>query len=277
MTSGNYSIMHPTDFSDASGNAFLHALRMSLTLKAKLYISHVADREDDDPWRAFPHVRQTLARWGLFDENEPPSQLAPKLGIEVLKVEIEPQDPVTGFSHYFLQHRTDLIVLATHGRDGLPRWLRPSIAEAMSRRAAAETLFISAQCRGFVDQQHGAIKLKRVLVPVDHHPPASAALRAARQFSRMLTGEEAEIHLMHVGEEAPTLATTSEPSPAIALRKGNVVDGILQAAADLDADLIVMSTAGHQGILDALRGSTTEQVLRKAPCPVLAVPAHYSR
>jgi len=32
-----------------------------------------------------------------------------------------------------------------------------------------------------------------------------------------------------------------------------------------------MPTAGHQGFLDALRGSTTEQVLRKAPCPVLAI------
>jgi nucleotide-binding universal stress UspA family protein len=40
----------------------------------------------------------------------------------------------------------------------------------------------------------------------------------------------------------------------------------------MDADLIVMATAGHQGALDALRGSTTERVVRQATCPVLAVP-----
>jgi nucleotide-binding universal stress UspA family protein len=34
-----------------------------------------------------------------------------------------------------------------------------------------------------------------------------------------------------------------------------------------------MATEGHEGILDALRGSVTEQVVRRAPCPVLAVPA----
>jgi len=34
----------------------------------------------------------------------------------------------------------------------------------------------------------------------------------------------------------------------------------------------VMSTAGHEGFLDALRGSVTEQVLRHSPCPLLAVP-----
>lgn len=30
---------------------------------------------------------------------------------------------------------------------------------------------------------------------------------------------------------------------------------------------------GADGLLDALRGTTTEQVIRRAPCPVLAVPA----
>jgi nucleotide-binding universal stress UspA family protein len=34
-----------------------------------------------------------------------------------------------------------------------------------------------------------------------------------------------------------------------------------------------MATAGHADVLDALRGSTTERVLRLARCPVLAVPA----
>jgi nucleotide-binding universal stress UspA family protein len=35
----------------------------------------------------------------------------------------------------------------------------------------------------------------------------------------------------------------------------------------------VLATQGHMDFLDALRGSTTERVLRGAHCPVLAVPA----
>jgi nucleotide-binding universal stress UspA family protein len=54
-------------------------------------------------------------------------------------------------------------------------------------------------------------------------------------------------------------------------REGDVVAVILDAAAE--ADLIVMATEGEQGIIDALRGSVTERVVRDAPCPVLAVPA----
>jgi len=34
-----------------------------------------------------------------------------------------------------------------------------------------------------------------------------------------------------------------------------------------------MPTAGRYGFPDAVRGSTTERVLRHAPCPVLSVPA----
>ncbi len=36
--------------------------------------------------------------------------------------------------------------------------------------------------------------------------------------------------------------------------------------------LIVMVTQGHKSLIDVLRGSTTEQILRNAQCPVLAIP-----
>jgi nucleotide-binding universal stress UspA family protein len=51
-----------------------------------------------------------------------------------------------------------------------------------------------------------------------------------------------------------------------------VVATIIDAEADWQADLIGMPTMGHHGFLDALRGNTTERLLRQAPCPVLAVP-----
>jgi nucleotide-binding universal stress UspA family protein len=59
----------------------------------------------------------------------------------------------------------------------------------------------------------------------------------------------------------------------VIIRYGNVVQTILDAAVEYDVDFICMPTAGHHGILDALRGSTTERVLRHAPCPLLAIAA----
>jgi nucleotide-binding universal stress UspA family protein len=55
-------------------------------------------------------------------------------------------------------------------------------------------------------------------------------------------------------------------------RGGEPADTILQTAAELRADLIVMTTDGPDGFLDGLRGTTSERVLRKALCPVANLP-----
>ncbi|HEY2183515.1 MAG TPA: universal stress protein, partial [Xanthobacteraceae bacterium] len=61
--------------------------------------------------------------------------------------------------------------------------------------------------------------------------------------------------------------------PPVILRSGDVVNTIVDVAIEFDVDFIGMPTAGHRNILDILRGSTTERVIRHAPCPVIAVPA----
>ena len=53
--------------------------------------------------------------------------------------------------------------------------------------------------------------------------------------------------------------------------EGLIVDEILRAAVQMRADLIVMGTHGRKGWARAVLGSVTEQVLRRAPCPVLAI------
>jgi nucleotide-binding universal stress UspA family protein len=55
-------------------------------------------------------------------------------------------------------------------------------------------------------------------------------------------------------------------------REGDALEEIVKLAAAPPADLVVMTTAGHHGFLDALRGSTTERVLRRVGCPLLAIP-----
>jgi nucleotide-binding universal stress UspA family protein len=52
---------------------------------------------------------------------------------------------------------------------------------------------------------------------------------------------------------------------------GNAVDEIIRYSGDVNADLIVMATHGRGGVSHMLMGSTAEQVVRKAPCPVLTL------
>jgi Universal stress protein family len=67
-----------------------------------------------------------------------------------------------------------VIVLATHGREGLPRRLHGSVAEPIARAAETTTLFIRQGARGFVTPD-----LRRVLIPVDRQPRPTYVLRAA--------------------------------------------------------------------------------------------------
>ena len=48
-------------------------------------------------------------------------------------------------------------------------------------------------------------------------------------------------------------------------------DQIVRAAADLSADLLVISTHGYTGWKHLLFGSDAEKILERAPCPVLVV------
>jgi nucleotide-binding universal stress UspA family protein len=57
------------------------------------------------------------------------------------------------------------------------------------------------------------------------------------------------------------------------LVNGDAVEAIEKDAELWRPDLMVFTTEGHRDFFDALRGSTTERVLRASHCPVLAVPA----
>jgi nucleotide-binding universal stress UspA family protein len=80
-----------------------------------------------------------------------------------------------------------------------------------------------------------------------------------------------EISMFHIGDVAPWILNEGGDPIDVSLRQGPVVETILHAADA--ADLIAMPTDGQHGFLDALRGSTTEQVLRRATSPLLALPA----
>jgi nucleotide-binding universal stress UspA family protein len=63
----------------------------------------------------------------------------------------------------------------------------------------------------------------------------------------------------------------SSPAPQTAIRTGLAAHEIVEAARDLDSDLIVIATHGYTGWKHFCIGSTTERVVRTAPCPVFVV------
>jgi nucleotide-binding universal stress UspA family protein len=272
------AVVHPTDFSPASERAFGHALAIALLRRARLTILHV-DADDDQPdWKEFPGVRRTLERWGLLEPGSSRGAVFEQFGVKVTKFMISGGSPARAVVDYLDAAPADLLVVATEGRDGATRWLHGSVAEAMARRSRTMTLFVPADAeRSFVSLADGTLTLNNLLIPVDHTPDASAAVEFARRAADIGGDGKATISLLHVGAETDMPRVQAEDGARWAFtrmrREGEPVAEILAAAELVGADLIVMPTAGRAGVFEVLRGSTTEQVLRQARCPLLAVPA----
>jgi len=272
-------IVHPSDFSRASLIAFGHALKIALRSKAELEIVHVEPHrigsDKDVHWSAFPGVRATLARWQVLPADAEVDEVG-KLGVRIKKILNSERDPLAAMIDYCEKHPPDLLVLATHQREGLDRWLHKPVAEALARRSRALTLFVPTQGQGFVSPANGAVTLRRILIPVDHTPKAQAAVEEAFFLAEGLDCHKVHFRLLHVGTEKgmPTLFLPHHPGYQWeqCLLNGDPVEVILSEAALWSPDLIAFTTQGHTDFLDALRGSTTERVLRGAHCPVLAVP-----
>ena len=276
------SILHPTDFSLASEKAFAHALAIALFRQAEFTLLNVGSHQkDESKWKQFPGVRDTLERWDLLEKNSPRSAVFDNLGVSVKKVAISGISATSSVQDYLNRNPVDLIVLATEGREGAPRWLKHSKAEAISRTSEALTLFVPSEGKGFIDFKEGDLSLKRILIPVDYKPsPRAATVFATRAAEAFGAGATVEIVLLHVGSDDTVLNVDLPESPAWhfikEFRQGELIEQIIDAAEQYAADIIVMPTAGREGFLDAVHGSTTEQVLRKAACPLLAVPQSWS-
>jgi nucleotide-binding universal stress UspA family protein len=252
-------------------------LRIALASKAKLHLIHVTPQEPDIAL-AFPHARRLLAQWGFCDNADTPSTIARKLGVSVYNTRIRSREPVQAILQVLRDTHFDLVVLATQGGKGITRWLKGSVAELIARHARAPTLFVAPGTRPFIGQVTGDVQIRRAIVPIDSLANAARAIALAKRVGDLLAGTDITLDLLHVGRSVPPVPAKSSKSahlPPVMLRAGGIVKTIVDSAIEFDADFIAMATAGHRSALDPLLGSTTERVVRHAPCPVFAIPRSF--
>ena len=143
------------------------------------------------------------------------------------------------------------------------------------------------------------VDINRILCPIDFSPSALQGLGFALDLTRQADGRVSLLHVVEwLAEEEPRASRhfnvpeyrrymvdhaqerlrdlVAEESQTWVEITDVVVFGrayreILRAAEATPADLIVMGAQGRGGIGLALFGSTTQQVVRGATCPVLTV------
>ena len=187
-------------------------------------------------------------------------------------------DPVQEILSFALRLRPAAIAMSTHGRTGLTRLARGSVAEEILRASPHPVLLVNAFAGAGPARRPGPA---RILVPIDLAVRTEPLLAAVEKVAQAFA---AHVVLLHA---EPGPAFRSYPLVEAAwrrLRKAGVeamtytvrgrADGaILRTAAAGDFDLIAMATHGRSGADRWLHGSVTESVLRRARCPVLTVRA----
>jgi len=117
----------------------------------------------------------------------------------------------------------------------------------------------------FAEQFGAKLTLLHVVEPVAT-PDFAATFPLALENDKVMAGCKGKLeHLIKEQAIDPKLVEKA------LVRDGRSFHEITEAARTLKVDLIIISTHGHRGLKHVLLGSTTERVVRHAPCPVLVV------
>lgn len=167
-------------------------------------------------------------------------------------------------------------------------------------RPGSVTLELDRCDEALLAQPASPIAIRKIVVPLDFSEFSYKSLDYASAFAMQ---SQAEILLLHIiplnyvetevmafdysqiekqaadscqARLEKLMRCRVDPSlkAEVRVRIGRPVDEIVNAAKEFEADLIIMSTHGYTGLKHAFLGSTTENVVRYSPCPVLTLREH---
>jgi nucleotide-binding universal stress UspA family protein len=136
-------ILHPTDYSPLSEATLRYALALARDYRARLVVLHVVDTlgpEQISYGEAASQPQPEAYRQRLWNEFHQRVCLPhPELDTEFVLSE---EDPATAIVNTAAHFRCDLIVMGTHGRHGLQRFLGGSVTEQVIRLASCPVLVV---------------------------------------------------------------------------------------------------------------------------------------
>jgi nucleotide-binding universal stress UspA family protein len=200
----------------------------------------------------------------------------------------------------------DLIVMSTHGRGGLGRWLHGSVAGEVLRRARWPVLLVPAGCdHRWPGPGADADRPLRLLVPLDGSDLSETVVAGAGALASTLGAEivlvrvvaptgrptavqivsappaygvayqhdpEPELaHARHYLEDVAERLRGFAPVRSIRVELGAPAATIAAVAGEEGVDAIAMATHGRSGLSELLMGSTAAATLQRATVPLLLV------
>lgn len=184
-----------------------------------------------------------------------------------------------------LEQGCQLIVMATHGREGIRRWLLGSVAEAVLRHAPCPVLLVRppVDCGSLfqhillpVDSSKASLDFLRVLptflapggkvtllrcTDLSVYPLLNSKTDLIQEYFDLLKSDLSQVHQEGLNLE-------------VAVLEGEPEEVILNWSAQNHCDLIALASSGRSGLKHFWLGSVTEKVVRHSSCPVLVFPCH---
>ena len=292
------TIVCTTDFSDFSNRAVPFGVALAKEFGAKLYLCHVIDLSSvamygegfSDPLMLESKIREYAHEHlqDLIGDADIDWESLTSVG--------HTADEITQIAK---EKGADLVVSATHGRSGLKRLILGSVTERLMRTLPCPMYIVRSMERETAAAVAAEVKLRRILVGCDFSADSDLAI----QYGISLAQEfQTELYLAHVLEptvykDMLTQQASSADSDREGLREkltqklngmvpedakqwctpetlllaGHPSDELIKYAVVHEVDLIVLGVRGHSVMESLLVGSTTDRVVRQAPCPVLSV------
>ncbi len=289
-------ILVPVDFSEQSHSAFGHGALFARTFGGEIALCHVVEPV------VHAHPPFWLGEVDLARELEQQAQESAERALAKLlpSLPVSPGTRVTphvlsgvlpaALVEYAEQWRAELMVVSTHGRTGLSRWLMGSVSERLLRASPCPVLV----ARGGSGQV--LPKVKRVLVAVDLSDVSRRALQTAAHVAAKFAAELDVSYVWaapyyegntssapglferireHARAELDEFVAQSNLDAGMTIAR-TIVSGapgakIIDRVREFGADLLVLGTHGHGGVKRMMLGSVAEAVVRYAPCAALVV------
>jgi nucleotide-binding universal stress UspA family protein len=281
-------ILLPFDGSEGAAAVLHHASEIAHWADATIHVLYVADTARDSVTVVEGHTVDALVQQG-GDIVEEATKTLDTLGV-AYDTDVVQGNPAPTIVEYAERYEQDLVVMPTHGREGLSRYLLGSVAEKVVRLSSVPVLTVRMQ----PDEQL-TFPYENVLVPTDG---SAAAAHAADHLLEFAAAVDATVHVLSVvddsafgpelrssiagkeSEAAATDAVETVVSEADARGVGNIVrhiehgapaEEILECIAANDIHAVGMGTTGKRGTDRILLGSVAAKTVRSAPVPVLTV------
>ncbi|MBS3761120.1 MAG: universal stress protein [Halodesulfurarchaeum sp.] len=281
-------ILLPFDGSDGAAEALHHAAEIAHWADATIHVLFVADTRRDSVTIVETEVVDALVQEGE-DIAEEAEKTLTTLGVDY-DSDVVQGHPAPTIVEYAEQYEYDVIVMPTHGREGVSRYLLGSVTGKVVRLSSVPVLTARMQ----PDEQL-VFPYETVLLPTDGS--AGAALAAEHGLS-LAAALDATVHVLSVvdetslgldvrstisgreREQAATDAVDDLVSEAEThgvsnsvrhVEHGSPIEVILDTIDSNDIHAVVMGTTGRRGSDRILLGSVAEKTVRSAPVPVITV------